>query len=157
MINLRITGIVLIAIDAIVLFAFFYSLSRALKFRPHFTMFTKPPTKTLTLRDAVLKERWQGIVARVTGSRSMDTMKLAVIDADKICDDVLRRLGLGGQHMADRISQLDQEEFSSVKRLWDAHRFRNNLVHTPGYPVSREQAQRTIEDYQAFLKEVGIL
>ncbi len=147
---------IIIILDIVVVGAFIFVLSQALKFRQPFTLFTTPPKKTLTLRDAVLKERWQGIMAKAN-PQSIESLKVAVIEADKMVDDVLKRLGLGGQHMADRLAQMDQDEFSTLKRLWNAHRFRNNLVHTPDFEVNADRIQKILGDYGAFLKEVGVL
>lgn len=154
--TLTIVNFILILLDILIVIGFFCAFYQALKFRPRFTLFTEPPRKMLTLRDAVIRERWQTLI-RKTNPQSAESLKLGIIEADKIADDVLKRLGFTGQHMADRIAQLDEDEFSSVKRLWNAHRFRNNIVHTPDFPIIPEKAQRVIQDYQAFLKEVGVL
>lgn len=154
--TLTIINFILILLDILVVVGFFYALSQALKFRPPFTLFTTPARKVLTLRDAILRERWQALL-RKTNPQSTESLKIGIIEADKIADDVLKRLGFSGQHMADRIAQLDEDEFLSVKRLWNAHRFRNNIVHTPDFQLVPEKAQRVIQDYQAFLKEVGVL
>ena len=143
-------------LDVVVFFGFLFTLSKALKFRPHFTYFNWPSKKTLTLRDTVLKERWEAIAGKIN-LRSAESMKVAVIEADKMADDILKRLGLKGQHMADRLSQMDQDDYRTPKRLWNAHRFRNNLVHSPDFAFAPEKIQKVIEDYRAFFKEVGIL
>jgi hypothetical protein len=59
--------------------------------------------------------------------------------------------------MADRIQQMEQDEFKTVKRLWGAHRYRNNIVHTPNFQVRVDEVRKVLEDYRAFLHEVGVV
>lgn len=147
---------ILIIFDAILLLGFVYVFYKALGYRPNFTVHTKPRKRTLTLRDAVFKERWEEIVKKVDVG-SVESIKLAIIEADKMVDDVLKRLGFEGQHMADRMEQIGEDECASLWKLWRAHRVRNNIVHTPGFVTTPEDAQRTIHDFAAFLKEVEVL
>lgn len=151
-----IAKVFIVVFNVFLILVFVYSCIRVLAYRPRFSLFTKPSKKILTLRDAILKERWRSIEARFSAG-SPDSMKLALIEADKMTDDVLKRLGLRGQHMADRIEQIDQDEFPSLKRLWEAHRYRNRLVHTPDFEMTRDQATRAINGFRAFMEDVGVL
>ncbi len=146
----------LIVVDALVVFAFLFALHKAFQHRPHFTIFVKPSKKVLTLRDSILKERWRKITRNVDYG-SAESMKLALIEADKMADDVLKRLGFSGHHMADRIQQMEQDEFKTVKRIWAAHRYRNNIVHTSNFQVRVDEVRKILEDYRAFLHEVGVI
>jgi hypothetical protein len=62
-----------------------------------------------------------------------------------------------GEHLADRLSNLDQDDIKSMNRVWRAHRLRNDLVHTPGFAVSPSDAQQAMDDYEAFLKEMEVI
>lgn len=37
------------------------------------------------------------------------------------------------------------------------HRMRNDLVHTPGFVLSLEDAKMALEGYEAFLKELEVI
>ncbi len=142
--------------DAIVIAAFVGVFVAAFKYRPHLRPEYTPHKKTFTLRDAVLKERWEKIKVKIQ-SGTPDALRIAIIEADKFTDDVLKKMGLGGEHMADRLEKISAQEIRSLTRLWDAHRLRNNLVHTPGFQVSASEAKKALEDYEAFLKEIKVL
>jgi len=134
-----------------------YTIREGWEFRPHFSTDTTPPKKkTMTLRDEVFRGRWEKILGRAN-MESLESMKLAVIDGDKMVDDVLKRLGLQGQHMADRLDQLSDDDYFTLTGLWRAHRLRNNIVHTPGFEVSTHELWRAVEDYKAFLEELQVI
>lgn len=145
-----------IVLDAIVITAFVGVFIASFKHRPHLRPSYTPHKKTFTLREAVLKEHWGKIKARAAAG-SPDTLRVAIIDADKFTDDVLKQMGLEGEHMADRLEKISSQEVRSLDRLWSAHRLRNNLVHTPGFQVSAAESKKALEDYEAFLKEIKVL
>jgi len=154
---LRIATMALVTLDILMICGIVFSVTKGWEFRPKFSLdMTRPKKKTLTLRDEVFKKRWEGIVSRAN-PESLESMKLAIIDADKMVDDALKQLGLQGQHMADRIEQLSDDDYVTLTGLWRAHRLRNNIVHTPGFEVTVEHLERTIEDFKAFLEELQVI
>jgi hypothetical protein len=110
----------------------------------------------LTVRTSQFKEQWEEILKKLAGG-SRDSLKVAIVEADKLVDTVLKDAGLEGEHMADRLDKLKPEELVSFNRLWRAHRVRNEVVHSPDFEVTPALAEQTIEDYEAFLKEANII
>lgn len=142
-----------IALDALLVYLFIYSMAKAWKFRPNHGSDEKPKRVTLTLQSAFIREKWNAIL-RKTKTASPDSLRIAVIEADALVDQVLRAMGLSGAHMADRIAALDPDELRTLPRLWKAHKLRNEIVHEPHIPPSLEDVQRAVDDFEAFLKEV---
>ena len=101
-------------------------------------------------------ERWQDITKKFNVG-SPDSIRVAIIEADGLADSALKQMGLRGEHMADRLENISDQELKSLDRLWRAHKLRNDLVHSPGFEVSSGEAERAMGDYQAFLSEIGIL
>lgn len=152
----NIVRIIFVILDIALLWVFLYSMREGLKYRPPMKPEGKRKKQILTLRNVVIEDRWRLIVKKFD-TASPDTMRIAIIEADALADEVLKQMGMPGEHMADRLENLSSEDLPSLDRLWRAHKIRNNLVHSPGFEISGNEAQRTIEDYTAFLKEVGII
>lgn len=152
----EIVRVIFLLLDAALLGIFVYAFSKGLEYRPHFSL--TPPSKGMarTLRSVLLREKWTAVQEKFAVG-SPEAMRLALIEADALADDVLKRLGLEGEHMSDRIGQLEPDEVRTLDRLWRAHRLRNDLVHTPVFTLSANDAERAMGDYEAFLKEVGAL
>ena len=107
-------------------------------------------------RVAANADVWEKVVKKFV-SGTPEGITLAVIEADKIVDDALKNLGLDGEHMADRLGQLSEEEVKGLDALWRAHRLRNNLVHSPDFKVSIEDAERALDAFENFLKQIKAL
>ncbi|MBI4086142.1 MAG: hypothetical protein HY433_02800 [Candidatus Liptonbacteria bacterium] len=146
---------IFIFIDVALFCALIFAVFRGWKFRPKLAV-SKPEENIVTLGNAAFKERWEEI-AKKTESGSFEPLRIAIVDADKLADDILRRMGLGGKHIADRLEQLSQDDFTSLERLWRAHRVRNQLVHEPDFRISADEGAKTLKDYEAFLKETGTI
>lgn len=138
-----------------------YSLIELIPYRPKFY---KDPRKALTpeqkkiptAKDPGVAARWKSIRAKAEAAPPQ-SLTLGIIEADSFVDDVLKKMGLPGEHMADRLERIDTGELETLDRLWTAHRARNNLVHTPGYVMNERDARRYMDDYEAFLTEISAI
>jgi hypothetical protein len=86
-----------------------------------------------------------------------ESLKLAVIDADKLVDNVLKMAKISGDTMGERLEQIRGERLSSYDRLWRAHRLRNEIVHSADFSPSRNDIENALMSYEAFLRELKIL
>jgi len=150
-----IVGWVMIFLDFIMITVGAFLLVLVRPFRPDVTP-RRPSARTSTLSRAILRDAWAAIKARFDEGTSA-SIKLAVIEADKLVDHILKESGFGGEHMADRLEKLAPHNLKSFERLWRAHKTRNEIVHSIGSEVPESAARRSMEDYEAFLKEVRIL
>ncbi len=150
-----------IIVDILLLVGFIYALLRAWHYHPNFKggghgTGGEHGKRVPTIRDIVLRERWHAIESKFALG-SAESSRLAIIEADALVDTALKGMQIPGEHLADRLSNLDQSDIKSMNRIWRAHRLRNDLVHTPGFAVSPPDAQRTMDDYEAFLKEMEVI
>jgi hypothetical protein len=145
-----------IIIDIGLFVALVYVLSNLWKLRPPLYLDLEPGRRVYTLGHAVIKERWEK-VTRKFALGTPEGLALALIEADKVVDDVLKSLGLEGQHMADRLGQLSPDELKTFSRVWRAHRLRNEVVHSPDFYLTSADAERALDDFESFLKEVQAL
>jgi hypothetical protein len=101
-------------------------------------------------------KRWPKILARLDKGDEAN-LKLAVIEADNLFDEILKRMSLPGIDMAERLRQFEEHELASVNLVWEAHRLRNMIVHEPTVQISRDQAEQAIKNFEAALKELEYL
>lgn len=100
--------------------------------------------------------RWEKIKGRLEKG-DQASLKLAVIEADKIMDDIFIRMALPGKDMQERLAQFQKHELSSVDLVWEAHRLRNLIVNNPKTEITEEQATEAIRYYETALKELEYL
>ena len=104
---------------------------------------------------AEMRERWKRI-ERLLASPEHEGDRLAVIEADKLLDFVLRAMNLPGGDYARR-SQFAQKKYFELKRVRWAHGLRNKLVHETDYRLKRAEAHAAVKEYERALKVLGAL
>lgn len=102
------------------------------------------------------KEPWQAILKKLESGIPAD-WNLAVIQADSTVDRILQEMGLPGETMGDRMKQLDTSRMLSLDDLWEAHRIRNEIVHSPEKTITKHRAVFAISLFEKVLKEMGYL
>lgn len=149
---------IFIIVDVMIAVGFIYALRRSWHFRPssgghagHSEGHHKE-----TMHDIVMKERWHAIEAKFALG-TPEAARISIIEADALVDAALKSMQIEGEHLADRLSNLESDDIKSMPRIWRAHRMRNDLVHTPGFAVSPQDAERTMQDYRTFLKEIEVI
>lgn len=147
--------LLIVVFDAALLVFFVWVLTRALRVRPPIAP-RKAAPPAFTAKRLAVQEAWNTI-ERSFSKGTSDTMKIAIINADKLIDTMLKDAGFTGDHMVDRLKQIPSARLQSIERLYRAHRVRNNIVHTPDFALSPQAGRAVLEDYAAFLKELGYL
>jgi hypothetical protein len=81
--------------------------------------------------------------------------KMAIIEADKVVDVVLKKAGVPGETMAERLRKVQKHVQRSIySGMWDAHKVRNQLVHEVGRNDSYAHVE-TIWKMKKFLISLG--
>lgn len=102
-----------------------------------------------------IKNRWQEIEDMLKRPGEMN-YKLAVMEADKLLDYVLKSMSMPGKDMGERI-RFASFRFSRLKKVWWAHVLRNQLVHEATFSLNHSTAKRAIKTFEQALKELGAL
>jgi len=99
---------------------------------------------------------WQQIKRRLEKGNEAE-LKLALIEADKILDEVIKMIGYRGDTMADRLKQITPAELSSIGDIWNVHKLRNRIVHETDFVVTKYDIEKAISVYEKTFKEMGLL
>ena len=99
------------------------------------------------------KEGWEGILGHINSPGESD-WKLAIIEADKLADDLLIQKGYKGDSMAERLTSVEKGELRSINLLWEAHKIRNRIAHKTGFKLSHSEATRALSYYKESLEEL---
>ena len=100
--------------------------------------------------------KWQKTKKRLeTGIES--EAKLAIIEADKVLDDTLNRMGFGGLTLGERLERLKVASLPNIEEVKKAHKIRNSIIHDPTYRLDLEEAKKTIAAYEKALTDLQAL
>ncbi|MBI2627993.1 MAG: hypothetical protein HYW71_00975 [Candidatus Niyogibacteria bacterium] len=98
--------------------------------------------------------RWQEVKKRLKSENASD-WKFAVLEADSILDDVMKRIGYPGANLGERLIGVEPSDFDSLSEVWEAHKVRNRLAHEAAdFKFSKERAEEVIALYEKGLKEL---
>jgi hypothetical protein len=98
-------------------------------------------------------QKWLELLARV---KTPEGMVLAIIDADKLLDEALKRKNFHGKTMGERLVAA-QRSLSDNDAVWYAHKLRNRLVHEPEVRLKKNEAQNALAGFKKGLHDLGAL
>jgi hypothetical protein len=111
------------------------------------------PRRTSRLNQIYFQEQWATLLARV---KTPEGMILAIVDADKLLDEALKRRHFKGKTMGERLVSA-QRMISDNDAVWYAHKLRNRLVHEPNVRLKKREAQSALAGFKQGLRDLGAL
>lgn len=96
-------------------------------------------------------KRWEGVKKRLEKKWESEA-KLAIIEADEMLEEVLKRCAYTGKDTEDRLKKVPAEVLPAKEELKKARALCADVIHDPDYKLSLDKARWVIETYeQAFL------
>lgn len=87
---------------------------------------------------------------------SKDTWPLAIINADKLLDNALKKRRFHGKSMGERLVSA-QRKLSNNDAVWFAHKLRNRLVHEQDVTLREKDVREALVGIRQALKDLGAL
>ena len=103
-----------------------------------------------------LNVRWDEIEKHINSTREAE-WKFAVIEADKLVDELLKGSGFQGDTMGDRLMNIQPGQLTTLQSLWEAHKIRNRFVHDVNYFLRYTEAKIAVGLYEKTLRELQAL
>lgn len=105
------------------------------------------------INQTYFRRRWENLLMLV---KSPEGMILAVINADKLVDQALKRRGYKGKTMGERLVSA-QRKLGDNDAIWYAHKLRNKLVHEDHPRLTPKEAKKALSGFKQALKDLGAL
>jgi hypothetical protein len=113
-------------------------------------------TETFTARPYGAKKtfkEWLKIKNLLESQKESD-YKLALIEADSLLDEILKKMGYKGENLGERLNQLDATVLSNLDQVLEAHQIRSNVLHNPDYKLTFDEAKTCLEIYEKSLRDL---
>jgi len=110
----------------------------------------KKPSK---LNKGYYSKRWQETQALCA---NQNTWPLAVINADKLLDEALKKRKYKGKTMGERLVSA-QHEIRNNDHVWFGHKLRNKLVHEDFTKLKKKDVLEAMVGFREALKDLGAL
>jgi hypothetical protein len=100
---------------------------------------------------------WETIQDLVNSDNESDWRR-AIIEADTLLEQALERRDYPGNGIAEKLKNISPGDLATMQSAWDAHLVRNQIAHDGmSFFLSAIVARRTIQQYEAVLRELGFL
>lgn len=99
---------------------------------------------------------WNQIIRRMR-TDEMANWKAAVLEADRLMDDLLTGAGYRYPNADERFKEIKPEELSNAAQIQEAHRLRNRVAQEPDFAVTKEQTLEILRVYKKAFQEFGLL
>lgn len=106
------------------------------------------------LSKAAIQAQWLEI-EKVADTGPMGA-KMAIIEADKLLDAALKSMSMAGTTLGERL-KFAQYKYPELRRVWNAHKLRNQLVHETTFQISPREAHYALNDFKKALKTLRVL
>ena len=103
-----------------------------------------------------LTSKWKNVLKRLE-TPNEEEYKLAVLEADGMLDQSLKRMGFAGDTLADRLQKVSVGIISNLSEVRQANAIRNNIVHDPDYRLTLSEAQRIIGVYETAFEGLDLI
>jgi hypothetical protein len=105
------------------------------------------------LDQETFKRRWKELQTQCGDQK---TWPLAIIDADKLVDEALKKCHYRGKTMGERLVSA-QHDLSANDMIWFGHKLRNKLVHEEYKLTSQKEVKEALLGFLQALKDVGAI
>ncbi len=99
------------------------------------------------------KTKWSTVQAMLPDNKMWP---LAIIDADKLLDEVLKARKYKGKTMGERLVSA-QRDISDNEMVWFAHKLRNKLVHDQEVKLHKADVKDALLGIRAAMKDLGAI
>lgn len=109
------------------------------------------------LEDKPLRNtRWENLKAYLE-SESESDWKLAIIEADKLLEELVEKLGYLGDNLGERLKAVEPSDFTTLQDAWEAHKIRNKIAHEQNYRLTHRDARLTIARFERVFQEFSFI
>lgn len=115
------------------------------------TFIAKKPRKDLDRE--YFQNKWKELQK---GLNKEESWPLAVINADNLLDEALKKRKFKGKTMGERLVSA-QKSLSDNDGVWFGHKLRNKIVHEVDVKVSKKEVQKSLMGIRQALRDLGAL
>jgi uncharacterized membrane protein len=110
----------------------------------------------MKMSGGVKSDKFADLIKHVESDNPND-WKLAIIEADIILDDTLKKHGYAGTSLGERLKSISPSSLHTIDDAWQAHKVRNQIAHATGdFVLTQKLARETIMLYTRVFEELGL-
>jgi hypothetical protein len=97
--------------------------------------------------------KWKKIKERIASGIEAE-LKLAILEADSLLDQFLKRQGYKGETLEEKLELLTEDILSNINEVKEAIKVKRAIIEDPSYRLSFQEAKKTLSIYERALKDL---
>jgi len=103
-----------------------------------------------------LAKTWGRITDRLKTANEAE-YKLAIIEADNVLENILKRLGYSGETFVDKLKTIGAALLPNLDEVIRAHQVRDKIVYDPDYLLTLDEAREILGIYEEALRNLDAI
>jgi hypothetical protein len=108
------------------------------------------------LKKSKYEKRWEGIKKNVLEG-GVSGGKIAVIEADKMMNEILEKIGHKGKDAGEKIASVKPGQLIGAEEAAAAHELSRKIAEDPSFQVGTEELQGAIDGYEKVFRGLEVL
>jgi hypothetical protein len=111
-------------------------------------------SKGMTRRRGV--KGWGRILKRLKSADESE-FKIAVLEADRILNDILKLGGYPGINLNERLAGMTSANLSNLEEIRQVHKLHERIISDPDFSITQNEARVAIEIYKKAFQELQLI
>ena len=103
-----------------------------------------------------VSKKWKKIRQRLEQGTESEA-KLAIIEADDLLNEILKRMGYSGETLGEKLKQVKKAILPNLDEVFQVHKIKSDIVYDPTYRLNLDEAKRAISIYEKALTDLQAL
>lgn len=108
------------------------------------------------LKKSRYASRWEDVKGRLDEG-SIASGKMALVEADRMLDEVLGKLGYAGKDAEEKAQNVKPGQLVGIENIKETQILRNRIIEDPAYQASLEEIKAALEVYERVFRGLEIL
>lgn len=113
-------------------------------------------TRVPRLKKSKYISSWESIRGRLE-DKSIASGKMALIEADKMLDEVLGKLGYVGRDAAEKVSNIKPGQIAGIEDMREVQALHKKIIEDPSYETNLEEIKAAFEIYEKVFRGLELL
>lgn len=97
--------------------------------------------------------RWVHVQELIRSNNPAD-WRMAILEADTMLEEMTKALNIPGDTLGERLKSVEQSDFLTLQKAWEAHKVRNQIAHQGSeYVLDHRQTLITIKLFEEVFHE----
>jgi len=108
------------------------------------------------LKKSGYASNWENI-ERMLAEGSIASGKIAFVEADRMLDEVLGKLGYTGKDAEEKVQSVKPGQLAGIEDIRETQALHNKIIEDPSYKASLEEIRAALEVYERVFRGLEII